>query len=98
MEFSQLLDYTFKNSSANIKYRILKEIYNEPTDTSEMKKLQSEVLALPKVKKAFSLQREDGFIGNVIHSVYFYGFDSTVSLLKRYVVEVSKQKFCVVFH
>ena len=90
MDLKKLLDFTFENSSANIKYRILKEICNEPADTDRMKKLQSDILNLPKVKKAFSIQRDDGFIGNVIHGVYFYGFDSTVSLLKRYGVEVSE--------
>ena len=89
MGIESLIDYTFENSSANIKYRILKEIYNEPVDTDRMKNLQSKILNLPKVKKAFSMQREDGFIGNVIHGIYFYGFDSTLSLLKRYGVEVT---------
>ena len=92
MDFKKLIDFTFENSSANIKYRILREIYNESVDTDRMKKLQSDILKLPKVKKAFSIQREDGFIGNVIHGVYFYGFDSTVSLLKRYGVEVSEPR------
>ena len=92
MDLKKLLDFTFENSSANIKYRILKEIYNEPADAERMKKLQSDILNLPKVKKAFSIQRDDGFIGNVIHGVYFYGFDSTVSLLKRYGVEISEPR------
>ena len=101
MDFKKLIDFTFENSSANIRYRILREIYNEPADTDRMKKLQAEVLNLPKVRKAFSMQREDGFIGNVIHGVYFYGFDSTVSLLKRYGVEISdprlqKAKECLI--
>lgn len=89
MRFDQLIEFMMENSSANIKYRILKEILNEPIDTDRMQKLQSEVLKLPKVRKAFSVQREDGFIGSVIHGGYFDGFDSTVSLLKRYGVEVS---------
>lgn len=92
MDFKQLVDFTFENSSANIRYRILRDIYNEPIDSDRMKKLQAEILNLPKVRKAFSIQREDGFIGNVIHGVYFYGFDSTVSLLKRYGVEISEPR------
>ena len=89
MRFDKLIEFIMENSSANIKYRFLKEILNEPIDTDRMKKLQSQILQLPKVRKAFSVQREDGFIGSVIHGVYFDGFDSTVSLLKRYGVEVS---------
>ena len=89
MDFKELVDFTFENSSVNIRYRILRDIYNEPVDTDRMKKLQADILNLPKVRKAFSIQREDGFIGNVIHGIYFYGFDSTVSLLKRYGVEIS---------
>lgn len=92
MDFKKLVDFTFENSSANIKYRILRDIYGEPVDTDRMKKLQTELLNLPKVKKAFSVQREDGFIGNVIHGIYFYGFDSTLLLLKRYGVEISEPR------
>lgn len=92
MNFEQLIEFTMENSSANIKYRILKDILNEPIDTDRMQKLQSEILELPKVRKAFSVQREDGFIGSVIHGGYFDGFDSTVSLLKRYGVEVSNPR------
>lgn len=92
MNNEQLIEFILENSSANIKYRILKEILNEPVDNDRMQKLQSEILELPKVKKAFSAQREDGFIGSVIHGGYFDGFDSTVSLLKRYGVEVSNPR------
>ena len=59
MKIKQLIEFTLENSSANIKYRILKEILNEPIDTDRMQKLQSEILELPKVRKAFSVQRKD---------------------------------------
>lgn len=71
MKIKQLIEFTLENSSANIKYRILKEILNEPIDTDRMQKLQSEILELPKVRKAFSVQRKDGFIGSVIHGGIF---------------------------
>ena len=67
MKIKQLIEFTLENSSANIKYRILKEILNEPIDTDRMQKLQSEIL----VRKAFSVQRKDGFIGSVIHGGIF---------------------------
>ena len=89
MTTEQLIGFVMENSSVNIKYRILKEILNESITTERMQNLQAEIVELPKVRKAFSVQREDGFIGSVIHGGYFDGFDSTVSLLKRYGVEVS---------
>lgn len=86
---NKTIDFIMKNAAPNIKYRILKEVFHEAIDTDRMQKLQSEILKLPKVRKAFSCQREDGFIGTVIHGAYFDGFDSTVSLLKRNGVELS---------
>lgn len=83
MKEKQVLEYLLKNAPPNIKYRIKKEILKEKTTAPEMLQLQSEIVVLPKVKKAFACQRENGFIGSVIHGVYFDGFDSTVDLLKR---------------
>lgn len=85
----RLIDFLLENAGASIKYRVKKEILNIPTDCEEMQKLQSEILNLSKVKKAFACQRDDGFIGSVLHGVYFDGFDSTVNLLKRYGVEIT---------
>lgn len=86
---NKTIDFVMENASPNIKYRILKEIFHESIDTDRMQKLQAEILNLQKVKKAFSCQREDGFIGSVIHGGYFDGFDSTVLLLKSNGVEIS---------
>ena len=55
------LDFVLANASANILYRVKKEILKESIDTPEMLELQSKILTLPKVKKAFSCQRENGF-------------------------------------
>ena len=54
-----------------------------------MLSLQEQILTLPKVKKAFTCQRDNGFFGSVLHGVYFDGFDSTVELLKKNGVEVT---------
>ena len=83
MKEKQILEYLLKNASPNIQYRVKKEILREEITAPEMLELQSKIVALPKVKKAFACQRENGFIGSVIHGVYFDGFDSTVDLLKR---------------
>ena len=91
-KYQELLDFVLTNASPNIQYRIKKEILKEPIDTSEMLELQSKIFTLPKVKKAFACQQENGFFGSVIHGVYFDGFDSTVDLLKRNGVELSEPR------
>ena len=87
--YQRLIDFLLENAGASIKYRVKKEILNIPIDCDEMQALQSEILNLSRVKKAFAIRREDGFIGSVIHGAYFDGFDSTVNLLKRYGVEIT---------
>ena len=87
--YNQILNFVLENASPNILYRVKNEILQERTDSPKMLSLQSQILNLPKVKKAFACQREDGFFGSVIHGVYFDGFDSTVDLLKRNGVELT---------
>ena len=88
-DYRKLIAFLLQYAPENILYRVKKEILKECTDSPEMVLLQSRVLTLPKVKKAFACQREDGFFGSVIHGVYFDGFDSTVDLLKRNGVELT---------
>ena len=87
--YQRVIDFLLENAGVSIKYRVKREILNIPIESDEMLALQAEILNLPRVKKAFAIQREDGFIGSVIHGVYFDGFDSTVNLLKRYGVEIT---------
>lgn len=87
--YQRLIEFLLENAGASIKYRVKKEILNVPVDCDEMQALQSEILNLSRVKKTFAIQREDGFIGSVIHGAYFDGFDSTLNLLKRYGVEIT---------
>ena len=89
MNHQNLIAFLLENAPSNILYRLKKEILQERTDSPEMLSLQSQILNLPKVKKAFACQRENGFFGSVIHGVYFDGFDSTVDLLKRNGVELT---------
>ena len=89
MNYQNLIDFLLENAPSNILYRVKKEILQERTDSPEMLSLQSQILNLPKVKKAFACQRENGFFGSVIHGVYFDGFDSTVELLKKNGVELT---------
>ena len=90
--YRKKLDFVLANASVNILYRVKKEILKESIDTPEMLELQSQILTLPKVKKAFSCQRENGFFGSVLHGVYFDGFDSTIELLKKNGVEVTEPR------
>ena len=89
MNYQNLLDFLLENAPSNILYRVKKEILQERTASPEMLSLQSQILNLPKVKKAFACQRNNGFFGSVIHGVYFDGFDSTVELLKKNGVELT---------
>ena len=85
----QTIEFLLKYAPANILYRTKKEILGEPIDGPEMSALQEKILMLPKVMKAFACQKENGFIGSVLHGCYFDGFDSTVELLKKNGVELS---------
>ncbi len=89
MNLQEIFEFTLKNAPANILYRMKRDILGESTDSDEMAALREKILTLPQVKKAFGCQREDGFIGTVIHGCYFGGFDSTVDLLKRNGVETT---------
>ena len=87
--YQSLIEFLLENAGSSIKYRVKREILTVPVESDEMQSLQAEILSLPRVKKAFAIQREDGFVGSVLHGAYFDGFDSTVNLLKRYGVEIS---------
>lgn len=64
-QFQKQVDFLLDNASPNIKYRVRKEIIDEAIDTSEMVELQARILTLPKGKKAFGCQQENGFFGSV---------------------------------
>lgn len=88
-DYNDIVEYILNYGSVNLKYRVNKEILGESCDSESMRQLQKQILELPKVRKAFSVQNETGFLGNVLHGAYFDGFDSTLDLLKRYGVEIS---------
>ena len=85
----QILGYLLDHAPVNILYRVKKEILHEAADCAEMRGLQENICALPKVKKAFACQDSRGFFGTTLHGVYFDGFDSTVELLKKNGVALS---------
>lgn len=61
-DFQKQVDFLLDNASPNILYRVKKEILDEAIDSPEMMELQAKILTLPKVKKAFACQRENGFL------------------------------------
>lgn len=83
------VDFILTHGAPNLRYRIRREVLGAPADAPEMRALQEVILRLPRVKKAFACQREDGFFGRVLHGVPFDAFDSTVDLLKRHGVELT---------
>ncbi len=76
--------FILTHGAPNLRYRLHREVLGTPHDAPEMPALQAELLRLPRVKKAFACQREDGFFGRVLHGVPFDAFDSTADLLKRH--------------
>ncbi len=83
------LEFLLTHASANIRYRVKRDILGEDISSGEMEELQEEILALPRVRKIFSAQREDGFFGRVIHGSPPDGFDSDVGFLKVNGVEIT---------
>ncbi len=89
MTAENALEFILKNASANIRYRVKRDILGEDIGSGEMLCLQEEITALPRVKKVLAAQREDGFFGKVIHGSPVDGFDSDVGFLKTNGVEVT---------
>ena len=85
----QILDFLLTHASANIKYRINRDILGVPIETPEMQNLYEQILRLPKIKKAFSAQKENGFIGKESHGGFPGGFDTTLYEILRNGVELS---------
>ena len=83
MTLTAAIDFILAHGSPNLRYRIRHEVLGESSETADMTALQAEILQLPRVKKAFACQREDGFFGRVLHGVPYDAFDSTADLLKR---------------
>ena len=81
INIQNLIDFLLENASVSIRYRVKREILNVPVESEEMQKLQAEILDLPRVKKAFAVQKEDGFLGNVLHGGYVIMMDLTLLLI-----------------
>lgn len=94
--------FLLRHAAPNVRYRVRREILCENPDSAGMTALQEEILAMPRVRKWLSCQREDGFFGTVIHGVPGDGFDATVDALKRNGVELThpslrRARECLVF-
>jgi hypothetical protein len=62
-----VIDELLQNACPSIRYRIRSEIMGEPETTLEMVRLQKEILSDEWVKKVFSWQQADGWIGRDFH-------------------------------
>jgi hypothetical protein len=62
-----VIDELLQNACPSIRYRIRSEIIGEPETTLEMVRLQKEILSDEWVKKVFSWQQADGWIGRDFH-------------------------------
>lgn len=59
-KYQRLIEFLLENAGVSIKYRVKKEILNVSVENDEMQKLQAEILNLPRVKKAFAVQKKMG--------------------------------------
>jgi hypothetical protein len=89
MNKEQIIDFLLEHASANIVYRVKRDILQEPIDCVEMQNLQEKILELPRIKKTFASQKRNGFLGDVLHGGYYSGFDTNVFYLKLNGVEIS---------
>ena len=62
VKLERYIEFLLKFAPPNILYRTKKEILKEPIDTFEMLNLQQMIQHLPKVRKAYACQRENGFL------------------------------------
>ncbi|PKO05051.1 MAG: hypothetical protein CVU41_14165 [Chloroflexi bacterium HGW-Chloroflexi-3] len=63
----EILQELLEDACPSIRYRIRSEILGESIDTAVMAKLQKEILADEWVRKVFSWQQPDGWIGRDFH-------------------------------
>lgn len=68
MYFDNVIKMLLENSCPSRKFRIRRELLNEPVNSAENTKLQSEILKDEKVKEVLSWQKPDGWLGGKFHS------------------------------
>ncbi len=68
MNIEKSIDIMINRACPSIQYRIKREIFNESPNSTEMVKLQVQILGDKKVKEIMSLQKEDGWLGGDFHS------------------------------
>lgn len=86
MKWENALDELLAEANPSIKYRIYRDILKE-SQSMKMERLYAEVLQDPQVKYAFSLQRADGYFGDVFHAGFIpkgshYGKSGTEGIMR----------------
>lgn len=65
--FRRELDFLLKFGSPSIQYLVRRDFLGCPTTDADMRKLQSDILELPNIKKLLSTQSDDGWLGTELH-------------------------------
>lgn len=65
--FQKQIDFLLENACASIRYLVLRDMLQIPTDEPSMKALYEDVLRQANVQKHLSAQHADGWFGNGIH-------------------------------
>jgi hypothetical protein len=89
MNKEQIIDFLLRNAGDSIKYRLHREVLGTPAKDIEMSRLQARILEQRRVKKIFSYQYPDGWIGSNIHGCIGTGLDCSVETLRTYGVEAT---------
>jgi hypothetical protein len=67
MNYSQPIQFLLEHGCPSIAYRTKKEIQGEALNTTDLLNLQKLIQIDPEVKRIFSLQKEDGWLGGLFH-------------------------------
>jgi hypothetical protein len=89
MNKQELADFLLENAGESIKYRLHHEILGTPTDDPMMLQLQERIVEQRRVRKIFSYQHADGWIGDNIHGGIGTGLDGSVFTLREYGVDAN---------
>jgi hypothetical protein len=87
VENDQIINYLLRYGGASIRYRVKRDILNEPADTPEMTALYEELLSKKRTVKLTKNQYEDGWFGSELHGGHPAGMDISIYLLLSYGIE-----------
>jgi len=98
MPFRKTIDYLLDNGGNSIQYRVRRDILGQDIQTDQMKFLHDRILEKHRLKKIFSAQHEDGWIGDELHGQPAKAIESSVYVLLYHGVEKGHTTFRKVAH